>query len=148
MDSRAYIQQLARLFNLYKTIVVTKGGLRLHFLETEISELLILFNAYTHRYLPSWQSPSHRAHTSRDVSIDDIHLSSSKTPFSSQMFVYNDFVTICFWSRWSLHIWPPVTNGTFRHVCVSTLWRLTRHHESEFNMWRSLLVRDDTSFSS
>jgi hypothetical protein len=48
-------------------------------------------------------------HTSRDVGIDDVHVTSLKTPVLSLMFISDEFVTIWTWSLWSRHIWSSVT---------------------------------------
>jgi hypothetical protein len=51
--------------------------------------------------------------TSRDVVINDVTLTSLKTPEWSQLVFCDDFVTILFWSLWWRHICSSVTNLVF-----------------------------------
>jgi hypothetical protein len=51
--------------------------------------------------------------TSRDVVINDVTLTSLKTPEWSQLVFCDDFVTILFWSLWWRHICSSVTKLVF-----------------------------------
>jgi hypothetical protein len=51
--------------------------------------------------------------TSRDVVINDVTLTSLKTPEWSQLIFCDDFVTILFWSLWWRHICSSVTKLVF-----------------------------------
>jgi hypothetical protein len=51
--------------------------------------------------------------TSRDVVINDVTLTSLKTPEWSQLVFCDDFVMILFWSLWWRHICSSVTKLVF-----------------------------------
>jgi hypothetical protein len=56
---------------------------------------------------------SDSGNTSRDVVINDVTLTSLKTPEWSQLVFCDDFVTILFWSLWWRHICSSVTKLVF-----------------------------------
>jgi hypothetical protein len=60
-----------------------------------------------------WKKSWHFWNTSRDVVINDVTLTSLKTPEWSQLVFCDDFVTNLFWSLWWRHICSSVTKLVF-----------------------------------